>query len=176
ALTKPLRDEIAALEGPVRERLFEAKLAKLSPEAQAAHRTPPAKRNGGQQELVAETERKVVVTPAEVAKALPAPDRTRLQALQQQLKTFDNRKPAPLPVTMGLTDRPGPPPATYVLDRGELGHRAGEVQPGFPAVLCSAGQPTSAAVEPVSNGTGRRLALARWVASPDNPLTARVIV
>ena len=45
------------MEGPHRKRLFEAKLAKLSEEAQAAHRTPPEKRTGGQQELVAETER-----------------------------------------------------------------------------------------------------------------------
>src|SRR5205814_8789745 len=96
-LTLALRDEVAALDGPVRERLFEAKLAKLSPEAQAAHRTPEPRRTGGQQELVAETERKVAVSAAEVAKALPAANRARLQALRQRLAAFDDRKPAPLP-------------------------------------------------------------------------------
>ena len=39
------------------KKLYEAKLAKLSPDAQDAHRTPPEKRTGGQLELVAETER-----------------------------------------------------------------------------------------------------------------------
>ncbi len=175
ALTPTLRDEIAALEGPVRERLFTAKLAKLSPEAQAAYRTPPDRRTGGQQELVAETMRRVEVTASEIAKAMPAADRSRLQALQQTLKTFDGKKPAPLPVAMGLADPPGPPPATYLLERGELGHRAGEVQPGFPEVLSPGGRAVPAAVEPTT-GRGRRLALARWVAGPDNPLTARVIV
>ena len=69
-LTKPLREEIAAVEVPHREKLYEAKLAKLSPAAQAAHRTAPDKRTGGQLELVAETEAKVRVTDAEVTKAL----------------------------------------------------------------------------------------------------------
>jgi Protein of unknown function (DUF1553)/Protein of unknown function (DUF1549) len=174
--TKELRDEIAALEGPVRERLFEAKLAKLSPEAQAAHHTPADKRNGGQQELVAETERRVVVSPAEIAKAMSAEDRAKLADLQKRLKGFDGRKPALLPVAMGLTDRPGPPPKTYLLERGELSNAAAEVQPGFPTTLSPGGKPTPAAIERLPHSTGRRVALAKWVASADNPLTARVIV
>src|SRR5947209_2706307 len=44
ARTQSLRDAVAALEGPHRTRLFEAKLARLSVEAQAAHRTPAARR------------------------------------------------------------------------------------------------------------------------------------
>jgi hypothetical protein len=174
--TKGLRDEIAALEGPVRERLFEAKLAKLSPEAQAAHHTPPEKRNGGQQELVAETERRVVVSTAEIAKAMSAEDRAKLAELQKQLKAFDSRKPATLPVAMGLTDRPGPPPKTHLLERGELSNPAGEVQPGFPAMLSPGGKPTPAAIDGLPHSTGRRLALAKWIASAENPLTARVIM
>jgi len=174
AATKSIRDEIAVLEDPHRSKLFEAKLSKVSPEAQAAHRTPADKRTGGQQELVAETERKVVVTAAEIAKAMSADDRAKLAALQDRLKTFDAKKPPALPVAMGLTDAPGPPPKTHVLDRGELSNKAAEVTPGYLAILSTAGKPTKA--EPTNNSTGRRLALARWIASRDNPLTARVIV
>jgi Protein of unknown function (DUF1553)/Protein of unknown function (DUF1549) len=176
ALTQSLRDEIAALEGPLRERLFEAKVAKLSAEAQAAHRTPADQRTGGQQELVAETEKKVAVSAAEVAKALPAADRANLAELQKRLKAFDSHKPTPVPVAMGLTDRPGPAAKSYLLERGELTHPAAEVQPGYLAVLSPDGRAVPAAIEPLPGSTGRRLALARWVASPDNPLTARVIV
>jgi hypothetical protein len=176
ALTKTLRDEIASIEGPVRTRLFEAKVDKLKAEAREAHRTPEDKRTGGQQELVAETAGKVVVSAAEISRAVPAEQRTRLQALQKQLKVFDDRKPPPLPITMGITDRPGPPPVTHVLERGDLAHPAGEVQPGYPAVLVSTDQSAQVAIEPVAGSSGRRLALARWMASPDNPLTARVIV
>ncbi|HJZ90378.1 MAG TPA: DUF1549 and DUF1553 domain-containing protein [Gemmataceae bacterium] len=176
AATKSIRDEIAALEGPHRTKLFEAKLAKLSPEAQAAHRTQADQRTGGQQELVAETERKVVVTPAEVAKAMPADDRAKLATLQEQLRAFDAKKPPALPVAMGLTDQSGPAPKTRLLERGELSSPAAEVRPGFLAVLSPGGKPTPAEIESVRSSTGRRLSLAKWVASPDNPLTARVIV
>jgi Protein of unknown function (DUF1553)/Protein of unknown function (DUF1549) len=174
-LTRELRDEIAAIEGPHRRKLYEEKLAKLSPEAQAAHRTPAEKRTGGQQELVAETEAKVRVTDVEVTKALTADEKTKLDDLQRRLKTFDDRKPPAPPVAMGLTDKPGPPPKTFLLERGELANKGTEVQPGFPAILARDGKPAAAKIEPLSGSTGRRLALANWIASKDNPLTARVI-
>jgi hypothetical protein len=165
--TKPIRDAIAELEGPHRAKLFEAKLAKLSAEAQAAHRTRPEKRNGGQQELVAETERLVAVSAAEIAKDLTADERVKLTELQSRLKKFDAQRPAALPVAMGLADRPGPLPKTFLLERGELANKAAEVRPGFPAILGG---------KDVEADGSRRLALAKWIAPPANPLTARVIV
>jgi hypothetical protein len=169
SLTKPIRDEIAGLESPIRKKLFEAKLAKLSEEAQAAHRTPADKRTGGQQELVAETERLVIVTEAEMAKAMSANEKSKLAALKDRLKTFDAKRPAALPTAMGLADRSGPPPKTHLLERGELSHPADEVTSGFPVIL-------DRSSPAISGSTGRRLVLAKWIASPDNPLTARVIV
>jgi mono/diheme cytochrome c family protein len=67
------------------------------------------------------------------------------------------------------------PPATHVLIRGNPHAPAAEVNCGFPAVLGAADP-----VIPVPDGgaktSGRRRFLADWVASPDNPLTARVMV
>ena len=70
---------------------------------------------------------------------------------------------------------PGPvAPVTHLLRRGNPGSLGEEVQPGFPGVL-GAFVPT--VIPPVSGrSSGRRRALADWIASPDNPLTARVIV
>ena len=65
------------------------------------------------------------------------------------------------------------PPATPLLVRGSALRPGPEVAPGLPAVLVTK-QP---AFLPASeHSSRRRLTLARWLVSPDNPLTARVIV
>ena len=64
-------------------------------------------------------------------------------------------------------------PATHILHRGDPKKPGDEVGPLLPAVLVK-GQP--APPTPTDKTTGRRLWLARWIASPDNPLTARVMV
>ena len=63
----------------------------------------------------------------------------------------------------------------HVLTRGNPHAPAEEVTPGFPSVL----SPPPAVVPEVPDGaasSGRRRVLARWIASPANPLTARVMV
>lgn len=63
---------------------------------------------------------------------------------------------------------------TYLLKRGNLLTPGVEVQPGPPKVFDFAGFTLEA---PASNSitSGRRLALSRWIASPQNPLTWRVL-
>lgn len=62
---------------------------------------------------------------------------------------------------------------THVLLRGNPHVEGDPVEPGFPSVL-SPPEPT--VVPPTHHeSTGRRLALAKWITSPDNPLTARVM-
>jgi hypothetical protein len=175
-LTKDLRAAMTAIEEPHRKAIYETKLSKLSADAQAAHRTPPDKRTGGQIELVADTERRLNVSEAEIAKELTAAEKVRVDELKAKLKAFDNKKPPASPVAMGLTDKPGAPSKTFLLERGELGKPGVEVQAGFPAILLPNNKPVAAKVDAIPNSTGRRLALARWIASSDNPLTARVIV
>jgi len=65
-------------------------------------------------------------------------------------------------------------PAAYVLRAGELSAKAEKVEPGFPE--CVAGKVEPAKIPFRGESTGRRIALAEWIASPQNPLTARVMV
>ena len=65
------------------------------------------------------------------------------------------------------------PPETYVLLRGSPSQPRERVEPAVPAILTKT-QP--AFPSPDEFTTRRRLGLARWIASPENPLTARVIV
>ncbi len=65
------------------------------------------------------------------------------------------------------------PPRTFLLRRGQATAPGPEVQPGVPAVLVKSQPRFLGAGE---STTRRRLTLAQWIASRDNPLTARVIV
>jgi hypothetical protein len=177
ALVKPYRDEIAKIEGPYRKKLYDARLAKLADEARAAHQTPEAKRTPKQNEVVEKTRRLLEVSPQEVVKALSEEDRARHRKLQDEVKKHDAKKPAPLPVATGLQDAGPQAPKTFLLERGELGNAAEEVQPGYPVILAADHKPAPARVEACLPGsTGRRTALADWITRPDHPLTARVMV
>jgi hypothetical protein len=65
------------------------------------------------------------------------------------------------------------PTETHLLLRGQASKPGPQVEPGVPAVLVPA-QPKF--LPPDEHTSRRRLTLARWIASPNNPLTARVIV
>lgn len=74
-----------------------------------------------------------------------------------------------------VTEMGSTPPTTFVLLRGNPHVPGDPVDPRFPEVLGgqSARIPSP---EPSAKTTGRRTVLADWIASPENPLTARVMV
>jgi mono/diheme cytochrome c family protein len=75
---------------------------------------------------------------------------------------------------LAVTESGTTPPETHVLLRGRPENLGDRVEPAFPLIL----EPPKAEIIPPASGrsTGRRLALANWIASPENRLTARVIV
>ena len=70
-----------------------------------------------------------------------------------------------VPTVMVMQERPTPTP-TFVLNRGQYDRPGDRVERGTPKSL-----------PPMPDGFPKnRLGLARWIVSPENPLTARVIV
>jgi mono/diheme cytochrome c family protein len=63
---------------------------------------------------------------------------------------------------------------TYVLAGGDLANKGEKVEPGFLQAIVGNSDP--AKIPFAGGSSGRRTAVADWIASPDNPLTARVIV
>ena len=63
-------------------------------------------------------------------------------------------------------------PATFVFYQGDHRSPREQVEPGVPTMF----QPGHYAIENRTATSGRRLALARWIATEQNPWTARVIV
>ncbi len=99
-------------------------------------------------------------------------DKEKLAELDREIGKLRQELP-PLPRGYFMHEPPGKPPATHVLLRGKATRPGPTVEPGFPAVLV----PRQPAFPPSDGFTSRRrLTLAHWIASPDNPLTARVIV
>jgi mono/diheme cytochrome c family protein len=77
--------------------------------------------------------------------------------------------------TLAAREKRGAAPTTHVLVRGNAGQPAAAVSPGLPIIL--GGAPLEPALAtPDAPQAGLRLAFARWVASPENPLTPRVAV
>jgi hypothetical protein len=66
---------------------------------------------------------------------------------------------------------------TRILVRGSYLSPGDPVKPGIPRVLDATEKPFAVPeADAASHSTGRRLAFAKWLTSPSNPLTARVIV
>ena len=99
-------------------------------------------------------------------------DQPRFEELGKAIAEIEAKKRSPR-TAMGATDSGAEAPATYVFYQGDFSQPREEVLPGFVSVL----DPNPAAIEPPrADTTGRRLALANWIASADNPWTARALV
>lgn len=90
-----------------------------------------------------------------------------------------SQTPLPDPPQALCVMETGPvPPDTHVFLRGDPQHKGDRVDLGFPAVLSSPHSPGPKLLSPPqdSSTSGRRRVLADWIASSENPLTARVLV
>jgi hypothetical protein len=164
--------EIQSIQRKYQEPLKEKKLSELPELVQTAFHTTEDKRTKAQQDLVVQNEGKVRVTPAEIAGLMDQADKERMQAIAQRLlQTFSNYGPPPM--SAGIIDAGRDAPKTFVAIRGNPDAPGDEVQPGFLSALGGADVP-EAPLHAAS--TGRRKALAEFIASPENPLTARVMV
>ena len=170
--TKPVRDQIAALLDPQKKKILKEFFDKYPPEIQAAILKPPAERNPFEWQMYAKAKPYMEIDDDQASKALKAGDRTRYADLLAELKKFSDIDPGELPVGIGMRDLSNRSPATYRLNAGSWDAPAEEVQPGFLSIV-DASDPK---ITPLPNSTGRRTALANWLTSPDNPLTARVMV
>jgi hypothetical protein len=97
------------------------------------------------------------------------------QKLTAELKTFDKLKPTRGSVNITTATELGHPesPPTNIRFTGIHERPLDEVQPGIPALW---GGDQGVKIVPTEKSSGRRSALANWIASPNNPLTPRVYV
>ncbi len=94
--------------------------------------------------------------------------------LEAELKQAREAAP-PFDYALAIAENGPQPKPTHVLYRGDAHSPRAEVNPRFPAVLGLA-EPSFSERDSTATTTGRRRVLADWIASPENPLTARVFV
>jgi mono/diheme cytochrome c family protein len=98
------------------------------------------------------------------------------QALKKELETLKNpMQAAGAERALIVTEAGRNPKETFVLTRGNPGAPGAKVDPTFPTVL-NARSPQVAELPANVKSSGRRTALANWITSRDNQLTARVMV
>lgn len=96
--------------------------------------------------------------------------------LRRQLAQLDRKDNKSTDIAMALcVSENGPTaPDTFVLMRGNANVPGARVEPGFLSILTTT-DPTIPPPPPGAHTCGRRTILADWIASKDNPMTARVM-
>jgi len=172
-----LQAALIGVEAPARAALAPGNPPGLDDSTTAALAKPAAERTAEEIGLVySALSRDRRLGPEALATALDPVSKAARRLLLDQLDRDRKATPRPLPLARGIDEvRPDPPP-TFLLKRGEYGAKGPEVPAAFPVVL-SDDEPTSlASATPSARSSGRRKALAAWIARPDHPLTGRVIV
>lgn len=169
--TREVREQMDALVAPALEKNVTRAHSRFTDDIKTMMAKPPAQRDPVEQILAVMSERQIqyerdTFDPQKLLKV--AAEKARYNALEAELKAFDDLKPKPLLPAFVATDTGPTAPATRM--KGRKGER--EIEPAFPTLL----DPTPPKIVSRANSTGRRSALAAWITRPDNPLTARVIV
>jgi mono/diheme cytochrome c family protein len=210
AQIKPLREQIAKIEEPYREKLKAEALKKFPENVQRAVAKSANERTPGEALLATQIlEGALNVSGREVERALTSEEAVQRKALSDRIAALQSEKPKPIPVADIVTDgdyrfaplgdgddvigcvkcriqegqgsflHQGPGryevPPSYFLVRGDPNSKGSLMKPGFVTVATYGNPPTE--IRPADGHTsGRRRALAEWLASRENPLTPRVIV
>ena len=171
------RDEVEVrrqtLLAPHRERLRAERLARLTDEERQWLKDSDDRHPEERRPRVATLRKQVEPKESELKAALEGDAKTRHAELEKQITQINSARRE---FTTGLlmTDQETRPAETRILVLGDHKRPGQPVVPGFLSIL----DPNPAVIPKPANPKtlGRRLALARWIASPDNPLTARVFV
>ena len=103
-------------------------------------------------------------------------DQDKVRAWKQTRRELeDNKRRRPWDeYGMCISEHGTQAPDTFVLTRGNPESEADKAEPAFLSIL--GGQKPEIVPNPAANTSGRRMAFANWVTSPDNRMTSRVFV
>lgn len=162
----PIDAAIEALTGSYRRKLFEERVALLTPDVQAIVRKQERNRTPAEQKIFDDYFPVLRIDPPKIKAIMPKEEAAQYTALLKQLS--DLKAPPPLPSYWTVEeDKQLLKEKSYVLTTGDPKRPELDkpVEPGFPF------QPAD-----IDFRDGRREAFTEWLTAPANPLFARVAV
>jgi hypothetical protein len=169
--TADVRRQIEEIERPYRERFSQKRRGRFPEEYSKLLDIPEEKRTPLEKQIASMVAKQVYADDKSMFNGMKPAEKDRLEGLKKQLADA-GPKPTAATVAMAFTDVSRDVPPTHLLKRGNWRFKSEEIHPGF----LSAFDDREAEIKPMGSGSGRRTALAEWIASPNNPLTARTIV
>ena len=163
-----LEKALAATREGFRKEVLESGRTGFSPETVQAFLNSSGARSDAEKKLV---KANAAALDRQLAASQPADVRETIASLETRIHQLREAVPD-LPRGYFFEEPSPEPPPTFLLIRGKAAIPGPEVPPAVPGILAKS-QPAF----PRGDRTSlRRLTLARWISSPDNPLMARVIV
>ncbi|NML24700.1 DUF1553 domain-containing protein [Zoogloea sp. G-4-1-14] len=173
--TKDIRAKQDALLKPYIEKAEADRLLGFVPETRESINKPEKERNAYDRWIYHRNLWTMSGRTRNAANQMKEKDKTQYAEYEKvvaELKKFDELKPKdPGNISTATELGHNDSPPTYVLFKGIYDRKLDEVQPGLPAALSGGEAPKIVAT---ATSSGRRTAIANWIASPSNPLTARV--
>jgi hypothetical protein len=165
----PVQEELKALAKPFADKLREERKAKLEPKLLAALNVPKEQRTAEQKTLAHDAESQIGAAWDEIVAIMPPDALAKRATLREKLHQVESTAPDPLPMAYAYVNAGEGAPQSYTLRLGDPHSPLGPVEASVPRVI-------KANYEIPQGPTGRRAGFAKWLASEENPLTARVMV
>ncbi|MDA0207430.1 MAG: PSD1 and planctomycete cytochrome C domain-containing protein [Acidobacteria bacterium] len=173
---KPLKEELRNVEAPYRKRIFDERLDELPNYYRVAWETPEAERTDGQKlnAIQVDALTRQIQRPDVIARLTEA-ERTRHAELTKKIEDLDEQRPEKYASARAIAEDSPTPDPSYFLHRGNPGSKGSVMDAGVLTV--ATWQPVKFSPAPAeAPSSNRRRQFAEWIASRNNPLTARVMV
>lgn len=153
---------------------YQASLEKLNKQIEDVENIVKASLGGGEIDDFEHEENRVPLAKKRVPKIISEGQFIAYEKMFAERTKLRGTPPKGLEKALVVTEPGTQVPPTHLLIRGSAHAEGDEVQPGFLSVLAPP-QPVLPTMKPDAPTSGRRTALANWITSPTNPLTARVM-
>ncbi len=180
-LLKPLRKSKSDLEAPYLKRIVDATIAQLPEYMQIAWNTPADKRTEGQKLNAAQIQKTLEddslrnkITENDIVALMPPDVRRKHQELRSQIADLEKQRPRPYPTARAIGEGGREPRPSYFLMRGAVDAKGPTVSAGALTIIAADYKFPSPPDD--AKSSWRRRGFAEWLTSPQNPLTARVMV